>query len=268
MGSLPIKKKSVKEFILLSLLDGEKALGDLVDESEVKIGDGEKKGGSTVSHDLRKLEDLKLIVKRNGVCSLTSRGLVEAQICKSSYASVDVLDSYQDFWLTHDITRILPTLMVDIGALSGSTVLTATPTDLHFVHSHCVEAIHSAKAIRALAPIYHPDYISGFRERLNSGIKIQLIATPNVIEKIEKESPDLISKYVSTGDFQLFVNENLGIAMAVTDSCYTFGLFDLHNRYDTNANMFGTVYNGLMWASHLFALTLLDSVPYVISKKP
>jgi len=258
MSSLPIKKKSVREFILLSLLDSAKDLAALVEE-------GEKRIGTTISHDLKKLEISKSIVKSNGVCSLTSRGLVEAQICKSYYASVDVLDCYQDFWLTHDISRIPPTLMVDIGDLSGSTLLTTTPADLYFVHSHFVKVLHSAKAVQALAPIYHPDYAAAFRERLNSGIKIQLIATPTVIEKIEKEAPDLLSKYVTTGDFQLLVKEDLGIAMAVTDSCYTFGLFDLNKRYDNNANMFGYGLKGLLWASRLFTLTLLDSVPYVYS---
>jgi len=268
MSSLPIKKKSVKEFILLSLLDGEKDLGAFVDESEAKFGDGAKKGGSTVSHDLRKLEDLNLIVKRNGKCSLTSRGFIEAQVCKSSYASTAVLDCYQEFWLTHDITLLPPTLLVDIGALSGSTVLIATPTDLYCVHLQCIKVLHSAKDIRAISPIYHPDYIAAFRERLNSGVKIQLIATQIVIEKIEQEAHDLLSKYIATGDFQIFVNENLGLAMALTDSCYTFGLFNFDKRYDADANMFGTGQKGLEWASRLFALTLLDSVPYVYPKKP
>jgi predicted transcriptional regulator len=259
MSLTSIKKKAIREAVLLSLLEGAKDLSALT--TDIKVV------GTTVLHDLKRLEDSKLTTKVGGVYSLTSLGILEAQSLREYVTSVETINAYRHFWLTHNITSLPSVLMANIGALSGSTLLEATATNINLVHLSFVNSLNSAKTVNAISPIYHPDYANAFRRLLESGVKIQLIATTEVIKKIEQEIPEVLDKYTPTGDFRVFVKENLGVAIAITDKDYTMGLFDLHGRYDANVNLIGDGSEGLLWHSQLFNLTLLESIPYVYQKK-
>jgi len=254
MGFVPSKKKLVKEAVLLSLLEGAKNLSALT--KDIDIVD------TTVLHDLKQLTRSKLVSKLDGVYSLTSLGLIEAQIYKSYYLSSSIAEAYQDFWLNHDITGIPTNLMVNLWSIADSTVIKSTPTNIGHVYTYFLSVLRSAKSIWGVSPIFHPDFVVAFREILDNGVKIQLVATHDVLKIFQEVGPDVLLKHVPSGNLQLFLNDNLKIALTVTDKCFSLGLFDLNGDYDSNSDLVGEGEEAIDWAYQLFESALKQSVPY------
>ena len=255
MGAKCSSKVAVKESILLSLLAGKKDVATLTEETQII--------GTTILHVLKQLELAELTTKASGVYSLTSLGVIEARICIWHRLSSDTLKIHKDFWLQHNVTSIPPTLMMNIGALSEATLLQATPDSLEKVHTHFIELLSTAKTIWGVSPVFHPDFVDAFRELLNNGVKIQLIATPAVLEKFKKIGNDVLNTHIPTGNLQLFAKEEILFALTVTDKQFSFGLFDLFGRYDNNVELIGDEEKGLTWTYQLFKDTLMHSTPYV-----
>ena len=255
MGTQCSSKFAVKESILLSLLAGKKDVATLTEETKII--------GSTILHVLKQLEKSELTVKTSGVYSLTSLGVIEAQICIWHRLSSNTIKVHKDFWLHHDVTSIPSTLMMNIGALSESTLLQATPDSLEKVHTYFIGLLSAAKTIFGVSPIFHPDYANVFKELLNQGVKIQLIATPEVLTRFKQVGADVLDAHVPTGDLQLFVKDKVGYAITATDKAYSFGLFSLTGRYDPDADIVGEDEQGRAWVYQLFKHTLTQSIPYV-----
>jgi predicted transcriptional regulator len=254
MSTLSLSKSELKTRIIVSLLDGGKTVSDF--ETELKILD------TTILHALKQLERLGLTTKNSGIHSLTSLGLLEAQIYRGHQLSLEVLSNYKEFWLNHDVKAIPHALMMHLGALSEAEVIQTTPVSLDRVHAHFLSLLLSAKNIFGVSPIFHPDFVKAFREVLQNGAKIQLIATPEVLSKFKQEGTDLISKYVSMGSLQLFVKDDIKFALTVTDRYFSLGLFDLRGQYDSNSDLVGIGEKGLLWASQMFRSALVQSTPY------
>ena len=186
MGYSAHRKITVKERILLSMLKGSS------DTTSI-IGDMDDVVGTTILHEIKQLLQNHFIAKStDGVYSLTSLGLFEAQLCERYNLASATMETFRDFWLHHDVAAIPPELMVNIGALSDAKIIHATPVDLDSVHSHFIELLSSAKTIMGASPVFHPDYVLALSELLNNGVKIQLIVTPEILAKIKQVGSDLI----------------------------------------------------------------------------
>jgi predicted transcriptional regulator len=240
--------------ILLNLLEGGQRLSDLKE----KLGTQE----TTIAHALKELEQLEITTKSGGVYRLTSVGLLETQICIGCNLSVGVLEEHKDFWLTHDVSVIPPILMRNLGAIEKSILVKTTGIDLQKVHNNFMEILLASKIIYGISPIFHPDYIKAFREVLSKGNKIQLVVNNSVLEKIKQEANDLLNKYISEGNLQIFLNENLKLALTVTEKNWSLGLFNLSGEYDYSNDLVGSEKDGLDWGYNLFKAVLEQSTLY------
>ncbi len=252
MSCTSLLKSDLKLNIILNLLDGGKKVAVLEQSSQTRI--------TTISHVLKELLEMQLVTKTGSEYKLTTLGIIEAQICKKHMQLCNVLEKYKDFWLTHDISFIPPDLMVSLGALEKSVLITSTEVDLYRVHENFIQFLRSAKTIYGISPIFHQDFVTTIKEVLDNGGKIQLVVTSRVLEKIEQTDKDMLNKYVSEGSLQIFLNENLGIALTLTEKELSFGLFSLSGKYDNNNDLICNENAGYEWGMQLFRHIIDKSV--------
>jgi predicted transcriptional regulator len=84
-----------------------------------------------------------------------------------------------------------------------------------------------------------------------------------VLEKFKHASNDLITKHISEGNLQLFLNDNLKLALTVTEKCFSLGLFNLSGVYDYTSDLICDEEKGLEWSYQLFKHALEQSTAYV-----
>jgi predicted transcriptional regulator len=244
-------KSELKISILLSLLDSEKKITELEKETLTRE--------TTILHALKELEQIELTTKSSGVYKLTSLGIIEAQSCKMGYLSCKVLEKHKDFWLTHDVSGIPPTSMMNIGALENSTLITATDVDLQKVHENYLNLLGTSKTIFGVSPLFHPDYIAAFEEILANGNNVDLIITHKVLEKLAQIDNEQMNKYISEGRLRIYLNDNLRFGLTVTEQCLSFGLFYPSGIYDYSSDLICVKEEGIEWGLQLFKKMLEKS---------
>jgi len=253
MSRLFTLKSELKIDILFSLLEGDKTLSKLKEELP-------QTRETSILHVLKQLECLELSTRTNGAYKLTPLGVIEAQICKGCNLSGAVLDNHKNFWLTHDVSVIPASLMMNFGALSKAYMIKSTHVDLQKVHNTVIQLLLPAKNLLCVTPIFHTDYIKTFDEILNKGNKIELIVTSEVLEKITQDgNVEAFNKHIKSENLQLYLNNNLKFALTVTENNLTLGLFNLTGEYDYTTDLICEEQTGLQWGHQLFRNTLEQS---------
>ena len=227
-------RSELKQEILLHLLKGDKKLSELKAELESTE--------TTILHVLKEFEKLELTTKSAGKYSLSSLGLIEAQICKESYRVTEVMEKFKDFWLTHDVEPIPPNLALKIGSLQQATLVKTKSSELGKVHQTYLKMMANTKKVLGASPIFHQDYLGAFKELLNQGGTIDLILTGEVLGKtlenaVTSGEGELFQKFMNEGQLKIYLIDDLKIALTVTETFFSMGLFDLEGQYDYSTDL-------------------------------
>jgi predicted transcriptional regulator len=246
-------KSELKLQILLSLLNGKKKLVEL--QVDVKSSE------TTILHTIKELENLNLTTKISGTYQLTSLGLLEAQMCKNTCATAEVIDKFRDFWLVHDVTAIPTNLMHRMGDLVDSTLIRAETLELGKVYNSFQEILLSSEKVMGISPIFHPNYVPMVEHLLSQGKSVNLILSSAVVEKtLELAKTDLVKKSLQGDILKIYVNENLKVALTVTDKNFSLGLFKNSGEYDDNMDLISLSQKAIDWGQELFQENLKNSV--------
>jgi predicted transcriptional regulator len=252
MAYLGPLKSELKIRILLSLLEGEKKIGDI----RVDL----KSGETTILHTLKDLEGLNLTTRSGGIYKLTSLGLLEAQICKYSSSAAEVLEKFKDFWLFHDLSTLPSSLVLKIGALRDSTLIRAEVLELGKVYKTFNEILMKSSKVTGISPIFHANYIPVIEHLLSQKVPVELILTQGVLTKtLALAKLDNLKKSFESDTLKIYLKENLKVALTVTDKNFSLGLFKGNGEYDDNMDLLSLNKEAIEWGEELFLNTLKDS---------
>lgn len=247
MGSQYFKvyRSDLKLNILSSLLEGGKKLGDLRDELD--------SSGSTIIHALKDLEEMKLSLKEGKHYKLTSLGVIEATLIREAVSAADVLKKFEDFWLQHDITAIPGHLLQRIGALRDSILIQANSMELDRVHVTFQRLLQSSNRIQGMSPIFHSDYVGAFQGLLTKGATIDLILTSGVLEKtLASADIERIKDYIMRDKLNIFLIDELRVALTVTENSFSMGLYKNDGEYDYTKDLVSNSPEAIEWGEKLF----------------
>jgi predicted transcriptional regulator len=238
-------RSELKLKILLSLLNGEKKISELRFDSETR--------DTTILHVLQELGDLNLTTKAQGQYKLSTLGIIEAKILKEFISTGEVVEKFKDFWLSHNVDDIPPHLLQSLGALKDAQLVRTKALELGIVHQTFIEAIRTSKKIKGISPIFHPDFISSFGQLLEQGSKIELIVSSDVLNKISSfVDLDIVTKYLTEDKLRVYIKDDLKIALSLTESSFSLGLFDLSGIYDDNMDLRSSSVEAINWGARLF----------------
>jgi predicted transcriptional regulator len=247
----PIRSE-LKQKVILDLMNGEKKL------SEINSGMDAKK--TSILHVLKEFETLNLTTKTSGAYSLTSLGIIEAQIFQDLVSTAEVLEKFKEFWLNHNIKPIPPQLISRLGALKESVLVHTEKTQLGQVYVNFMQILMTSKKVIGISPIFHPDYVPIIENLLSQGNNVDLIITTEVLNKtLSTAHMDELKKNFVNGTLKIFLNEDLRFALTVTDKNFSLGLFTLDGNYDDNMDLISTNPQAIQWGEELFQLKLKES---------
>ncbi len=256
----PIRSE-LKQKIILNLLEGEKKL------SELKSGLDERE--TSILHVLKEFENLNLTTKTSGAYSLTSLGIIEAQIFQNVVSTAEVIEKFKEFWLNHNIKPIPTQLISRLGDLKESFLIHTEKTQLCQVYTNFMKILMTSKKVTGTSPIFHPDYVPIIENLLSQGNNVDLILTTEVLNKtLSTAHLDELKKNFVEGKLKIFLNEDLRLALTVTDKNFSLGLFTLGGDYDDNMDLISTSPQAIQWGEELFQIKLKESTrigPEVLS---
>jgi len=142
-------RSAVRTRIMLLLREEPMSAAQLDEEMGIRA--------STILHSMREMIESGLVVKAGQIYSLSNIGRIEARMIDDLVGAVVILEKHKDFWLAHDISGIPEDLLVKIGMLGQSQIISADPVALLKVYQTFVEEIRNSKEVYGVSPIIFPE---------------------------------------------------------------------------------------------------------------
>jgi predicted transcriptional regulator len=232
--------------ILVFLSEGEKSLGDLRENLNVS--------STTVIHALRELERHNLTFQdheRN--YQLTTIGTVVAHKITDFSNTAEALARAEELLLEHDISGIPTSLLQKLGCLKDATLITIDSTDLYKIHNIFMNSLKGVKEINGISPIFVSDYPTVFEEILNHQVEVQLILTPDVLEKVVQAADKESLLKALDGNLKLYIiKQNPKVAFTSTEKFVFLGLYNQNGSYDVSKLLMGQSNKAIEWGRALF----------------
>lgn len=240
-----LPSSGVRLEIILSLAEGAKVLSELRSESGRRA--------TTILHTLTDLEEIGIIKQIDKTYRLTPIGMIEAALLKASVNIAATLEKFQEFWLTHDISSIPESLLLQIGALRNAMLIKTEEVDLGRVHETFLELLKTSKEVKGISPIFHLDYLNIFEDLLKNEASVELILTSEIMEQVISQiDVTSLDFFIKNGRLKLFQSDHLPVGLTVTDNVLSLGLFGLDGRYDYNMDVVCLDPEGRAWGVGLF----------------
>ncbi len=234
--------------ILTALKTGKKPLREL----RVPLG----VSSTTAIHALRELEKDNLVFQaEDRGYALTKIGEIIVFKLVDMMAAIEVLKKHEDFWLEHDLRGIPLHLLDRIGALSNSSLITDTSTDIFKSHTTLLQILETANEVKGIYPVFHLDYLKIFEELVKRRrIDVELIVTNDVLENIVGlvETEEAFKSFLHEPNLSLFaMEEGIKLALTLTDSMFYLGFFADNGVYDHNSALISDDEKALSWGREL-----------------
>jgi len=232
-------------------------------EKELNAGELEKKMGlraTTILHSLKELSEEKLVTKRDRGYQLTNIGRIQALILEELIGTIVVLDRHWDFWMTHDLSDIPVKLQMNLGMLVQSQLIKSDTTSLLKSHEHFLAELLRSRKIHSISPVIAPGHMEVISRAVEDGAGVELILTPAVYSAMLKEYSDHLKRLLQSDNFHLYMlKKEIKIALTVTDSLISLGLYRLDDGYDLVNDLFCEGETSHAWGMELFDYYLNQS---------
>jgi predicted transcriptional regulator len=204
---------------------------------------------------LKKLRDDSLVFKTGDSYILSPLGTGVAGRMKTMVSLLNVFGNNYEFWASHAIECIPPSLRSRIGDLENCT-FSEPPDRTHLFepHKEFVEKLSISRSINGISSIFHPFYPSLFLSFAQKGANISLLVTLQVYERIKKEYETELTEFLKFENSCFYVcNENIEFSHVVTDRFLSLSLPFSNGVFDHAQDIMCFTPVALKWGEDLFA---------------
>lgn len=255
-------RSAVRTKVMLCLLEGGQNAGEQ-NAGELNAGELEMEMGlraTTILHCLKELSEEKLVTKRDRGYRLTNIGRIQAIILEELIGTIVVLDRHWDFWMIHDLSDIPVKLQMNLGMLVQCQLIKSDPTSLLKSHERFLAELTKSKKIHSVSPIIVPGHTEVISRAVEDGAGVELILTPAVYSAMLKEHSYSLKRLLQSDNSHLYIlKREIKIALTVTDSLISLGLYRLDDGYDLANELFCEKETSRAWGMELFNYYLNQS---------
>lgn len=237
---------------LLLLKDGAKEMEILLRVQDTTI--------QTLFPQIKILEKHHLVSHHKNVYKLTPVGKLLVDEMIPLLETLDVFDSDNGYWGTHNTDFIPPHLFKRIRNVRSCKIIDPPITELYALH----KSFHLNKKTESVYKVtnfIYPDYHTIFTELIDSNVTVNYIVSKELLEKIKAEHYDDFKGFVNTNFFKLYVYSKKIDFLFITfdDFHIVMSLLSKDGDFDSKYIVCSTR-DSLEWGKDLFDHYLKDSM--------
>ncbi|WP_292470988.1 winged helix-turn-helix domain-containing protein [Methanolobus sp.] len=211
------------------------------------------------------LENHYLVTKSDDVYGLTTIGKLIVDEVKPLLDTINVFDTNVEYWGTHDLGFIPPYLLKRIHELSSCKVISNIPlTQIYEPSENVLEKAKFSKVQTSVTTFIFPNFASILKDFTESGVKMRLIVTQELLSKIRNEMEEIRS-LLNSGDHEVFLysKEMNFMSFGTNDFCFMMRALTKKGDYDMKYIMTCKP-SAIQWGHELFDCYLKDSTPITV----
>lgn len=167
---------------------------------------------------------------------------------------ISTISKNSDFWLDHDLSSLSIEDLNRLSSLKGSELIRCNSMDIYKTHKEFKRLYKNSKHLKVLFPYLHPEYPKLIRRLILKGIKVELIVSKDILDSFIRDiGRDVVKKGIYDGNFSIrYLNEDIKIALAISNEFVTVGLFKLDGTYDQNRLLLSNKKKAIDWGLAIF----------------
>lgn len=240
-----LTSSSVRTKIILSLNDCSKDLSDLKNEIGAE--------NSAILKSIKNLEINQIIHRNDKKYALSPIGKMYAAKSNNFFKSISSVKDIQKAILNHYIDCIPSFLLDEIGCLDNSVIIESNSVDIIKPLNYYTEIVSKSKYVKTVLPFFYYPYLDLYLNLFNQK-DVNLVLTPLIIEKaIKTIGKGNLHKFKHLNDINLFkIEEDVNVALTVTDNFMSMGLFLNDGIYDATMILVNQEKDAICWGNKLF----------------
>ncbi|WP_406656166.1 winged helix-turn-helix domain-containing protein [Methanolobus sp. ZRKC2] len=206
------------------------------------------------------LEDNYLIVKNADSYELTNIGKIIVDKMEPLLGTMDTLDNDMDYWGTHDLGFLPPSLLERIRDLQNCSIATPSMTDMFKLNSIQMDRSFASKSIFMISTLMHPEGKDLVSNLLNNGVNISMIISEDLFQKMKMNEHDAFKCFLNESNIRFFVySKPIGfINFSVNDYSVFFRLLTKFGEHD-GKHLIADGQDAVDWGRELFEFYKQDS---------
>ena len=243
-----LNNSDIRIKVLVDLLNGPLKIRDIAKKSLLSY--------SSISSNIHKLCDEGYVEKIHNSFQLTNLGFIYITILMDFRDVISTITINADFWLDHDISFLSIEDLNKLSSLEGSELIRCNSMDIYKTHKEFKRLFKDSKNLKVIFPYLHPEYPKLIRRLILKGIKVELIVSKDILDSFIKDiGRDVVKNGIYDGNFSIkYLNEDINIALAISNEFVSVGLFKLDGTYDQNRLLLSNKKKAINWG-----LTIFDS---------
>ncbi|QLC48820.1 winged helix-turn-helix domain-containing protein [Methanolobus zinderi] len=209
------------------------------------------------------LEDHHLITKEGDLCSLTTIGEQVVKRMSSLLGIAEVLDNDIDYWGSRELAFIPPALLERLYELEPCTIIEPDMSDLYEMNRKFSEKVRISESMNMVTTFLYPDFFDLFSDYMKHGVKISLIVSTELADKIMTDYRNEFRELMKKGRLNMFVSD-LDIpflSIAQNDHCIFLRLLKKELAFDSKQVMCCSQH-ARRWGKDFFNYYLENSRPF------
>lgn len=167
---------------------------------------------------------------------------------------IATISNNADFWLDHDISSLSIEDLNKLSSLEGSELIRCNSMDIYKTHKEFKRLFKNSKNLKVIFPYLHPEYPKLIRRLILKGIKVELVVSRDILDSFIRDiGNDVVKKGIYDGNFSIkYLDEDIKIALAISNEFITVGLFKLDGTYDQNRLLLSDRKKAIDWGLSIF----------------
>ena len=241
-----LNNSDIRIKVLVDLLNGPLKIRDIAKKSLLSY--------SSISSNIHKLCDEGYVEKIHNSFQLTNLGFIYITVLMDFRDVISTITINADFWLDHDISFLSIEDLNKLSSLEGSELIRCNSMDIYKTHKEFKRLFKDSKKLKVIFPYLHPEYPKLIRRLILKGIKVELIVSRDILDGFIKDiGRDVVKKGIYDGNFSIkYLNEDIKIALAISNEFVSVGLFKLDGTYDQNRLLLSDKKKAIIWGLAIF----------------
>jgi predicted transcriptional regulator len=262
MGVLHMKKPLLdvtftsekRKEVLLLLQDGPKEMKDILQSLNTSR--------QALLPQMKILKEHHLVNQVNDSYELTNIGKLVVNKMVPLVSIVEVFETDIDYWGSRELDFIPSHLLSRLSDIKNCITVRTHYTDMHTIQMSYHEASKKSKSLAGITAFYHPSFPKVFSELMHLNVKIYVVITNEVLDRLRTHREPEFEKLLGNNLFHLYVYpRKLGfLSMGFNDYQLLLRIFRKSGEFD-NDYITCSHPESLKWGKELFEYYLKDSTP-------
>ncbi|AFV22833.1 hypothetical protein Mpsy_0624 [Methanolobus psychrophilus R15] len=154
---------------------------------------------------IRILEEHHLVSHHRDMYELTTIGNLIVNQMSPLMGTLEALDTDIDYWGTHHLDSIPPHLLARINELGRCKIINPPLIEYFHDYNDFYEASKKSKSLFKMTTFFYPKDEIAFSELVARNVNINLIITPNLLEKMRTNKSAIFAELIKDKKLHLYV---------------------------------------------------------------